>query len=67
MSVIWAIEIKRGLSAKPTKGFYQACEDIQPSKTFIVYAGEDRYPIAGGVEAIGLSDIAQELLAQSIA
>jgi len=58
----WAIEIKRGLSAKPKKGFYHAIEDIEPDKTFIVYAGDERYPVTEGVEAIGVSDMTQMLL-----
>jgi predicted AAA+ superfamily ATPase len=58
---IWAIEIKRGLTTKPTRGFYHAMEDLKPAKTFVVYAGEERYPLSEGVEAIGLSEMAQEL------
>ena len=54
----WAVEIKRGLSAKPQRGFYQAVEDIQPAKAFVVHAGEDRYPISEGIEAIGLRELA---------
>ena len=62
MSEIWAIEIKRSLSAKPKKGFYNACEDIQPHKSFVVYAGDERYPISVGVEAIGLPEMSQMLI-----
>ena len=61
----WAIEIKRGLSAKPKKGFYNAVEDLQPDKTFVVYAGDERYPVAEGVEAISVSEMAQMLLKKS--
>jgi len=61
ISQIWAIEIKRSLSAKLQKGFYHACEDIQPHKCFVVYAGADRYPVAEGVEAIGLAELAAAL------
>ena len=46
------IEIKRALSAKPGKGFYQACEDIQPARRFVVYAGEEWYPVSENVLAI---------------
>ena len=59
----WAIEIKRSLSPTPSKGFYYARDDIQPSKTFIVYAGQDRYPISEGVEIISLNELATELSA----
>ena len=64
ISKIWAIEVKRALSAKPKKGFYHACEDIQPHKSFVVYAGEERYPIAAGVEAIGLVEMLEILYKQ---
>ncbi len=58
----WAIEIKRGLTAKPKKGFYNAINDIQPDKAFVVYAGEERYPVSEGVEAIGVAEMANVLL-----
>lgn len=63
LSEKWAIEIKSGLSAKPGKGFYSAIEDIQPNKSFVVYAGEGRYPLSEGVEAVGLRDLARMLVA----
>lgn len=58
----WAIEIKRALSAKPGKGFYQACEDIQPARRFVVYAGKECYPVSENVRAIGVLGMAQTLL-----
>lgn len=54
----WAVEIKRGLSAKPQRGFYQALEDVQPARAFVVHAGEDSYPISEDIEAIGLRELA---------
>lgn len=35
-SHLWAIGIKRGLSAKPGRGFYQAIKDIKPKRSFMV-------------------------------
>jgi uncharacterized protein len=61
---LWAIEVKRGLAAKPKRGFYIACEDLNPSRAFIVYSGEERYPVVTGVEALGVRDMA-DLLVQS--
>ena len=58
---LWAIEIKRSLSAKLTRGFHQARLDITPSKTFVVHAGEDRFPLANNVEAISVQELAAEL------
>ena len=57
----WAIEIKRGLTSKPRKGFYSACEDIGAARRFIVYGGDDRYPLPHDVQAIGLRELAWEL------
>lgn len=60
----WAIEIKRGLAPKLDKGFHHAREDLKPDRSFVVYSGEDRYPKADGVEAIGLKELAS-LVAES--
>ena len=54
----WAIEIKRSLSTAPGRGFHHAREDVKPERAFIVYSGEERYPIAKDVEAIGLREMA---------
>jgi hypothetical protein len=58
----WAIEIKRGLAPTLSKGFHNAREDLAPRKTFVVYSGTERYPLAEGVEAIGHFAMAQELV-----
>lgn len=60
---LWAIEIKRVLSAKPRRGFHSAREDLKPDRSFIVCSGEDRHPVAQGIEAIGIREMAA-LLAQ---
>jgi predicted AAA+ superfamily ATPase len=55
----WAIEIKRGLSAKPEKGFHLACEDLQPARRFVVYSGDVRFPVGAGLEGIGVRELAE--------
>ena len=59
----WAIEIKRSLSARVERGFHLACADIQPSRAFVVYAGDDRYPLSKTLEAISIRELATELRA----
>ncbi len=59
----WAIEIKRGLSARPEKGFFIACEDIKPNRRFVMNSGTERYQISESVETIGLKDLAAEVAA----
>jgi len=58
---LWAIEIKRGLATKPSKGFHNAREDLKPKRSFIVYAGSESYPVADDIEAIGLRALASLL------
>jgi predicted AAA+ superfamily ATPase len=60
-STPWAIEIKRGLASPVRRGFHLACGDLRPERSLVVYSGDDRFPIAEGVEAIGLRELAQEL------
>ncbi|MEB2783568.1 ATP-binding protein [Algoriphagus persicinus] len=61
--VIWAIEIKRTLSPKLSKGFLNAVEDIQASQKYFVYAGNETFPMGSGTFAIGLKDIMLKLKA----
>jgi predicted AAA+ superfamily ATPase len=58
---LWAVEIKRGLTARPERGFHLACDDVQPSRRFVVTGGQDRYPLSPGLEAISLQGLATEL------
>ena len=58
----WTMEIKRGLSGRPGKGFHNALADLDPKCAFIVHAGEDRYPIQKDIEAIGLGELASMLV-----
>ena len=58
---LWAIEIKRSLSAKLERGFHIACEDLKPTRSFVVHAGDDRYPVSKNIEAISLYELVKEL------
>jgi len=58
---LWAIEIKRGLSPKLERGFHHARTDLEPARCFVVYSGQNRYPLTEDVEAISLLEMAQML------
>jgi len=60
---LMAIEVKKGPSAKPRRGFYSACEDLQPAHKFLVHGGADAeaFPVGDGVTALGLRTLAQRL------
>ena len=55
---LWAVEVKRSLTPKLGKGFHNARADLGPERCFVVYPGDERYPLADGVEAIGLAELA---------
>jgi predicted AAA+ superfamily ATPase len=58
-----AIEVKKSSSAKPRRGFYSACEDLQPVHKFLVHSGADDepYPVGDGVVAVSLRGLTQRL------
>jgi len=60
---LWAIDIKRGLSSRPEKGFHIACQDLKPARRFALNSGNDRYRLSADVEAIGVRELAAELAA----
>lgn len=59
----WAIEIKKSLKPKVSRGFHSACEDIIPDRKIVVYPGEDKYSIGNNVEVIGFKQLAKEVQA----
>jgi predicted AAA+ superfamily ATPase len=60
---LWAIEIKRSLAARIDRGFHHARADLGPDRSFVVYAGDERYPIRQDIEAIGVRELASMLAA----
>jgi len=56
-----AFELKVSDAPKPTKGFWNALEDIKPEITFIVSPKADKYPISENVWGIGLPILFKEL------
>jgi uncharacterized protein len=58
---LWAIEIKSGLTPKIERGFHNAREDLAPAESFVVYAGDERFPVGEGIEAISLAELAKVL------
>ena len=54
----WVIEIKRSSSPRLSRGFAIARRDLNAERAFVVYGGEERFPIQRGVEAISLREMA---------
>lgn len=51
------IEFKAGTTPGVTKSLHIARADLKLDRTFIVHAGEHRFPLAPGVEAVSLPEI----------
>lgn len=58
----WAIEVKRTLNPKIERGFIEACGEVKPSRHYICYAGEERFPLGRKVDAIGVSGLMREIV-----
>ena len=57
----WAVECKRSRLPRPEKGFHLACEDLRPSRRWVVYPGDERFSLGQGVEVISALDLGREL------
>ena len=64
--VLWAIEVKRSLAPRVEREFHAACADLRPARRFVVYAGEERVPLAHEVEGIGLGALAGMLRGREV-
>jgi uncharacterized protein len=51
------VEIKFSSAPKPTKGFWQALQDLQVDRAFVVAPVTRRYPLAEGVEVIPVGEV----------
>ncbi len=47
-----AMEFKHALDPRPSKGFWSALTDLQPARGFVVYPGNEVYPMRRGVTAV---------------
>ncbi|MCK5132790.1 MAG: ATP-binding protein [Candidatus Sabulitectum sp.] len=61
----WAVEIKRSGSPKPAKGFHFACADLCPDRKYIVYPGNESFPLKDQVQVVSLKSLCRELLNNS--
>lgn len=61
-----AIEIKRSLSPSTSKGFHNAAEDVEAGQRFLLYPGDEEYPVNDTTRAITLPRLIDCLLTDSI-
>lgn len=58
---IFAIEIKRTLNPKLSKGFLLGCEDIGATQKFFVYGGQETFPLGSDTFAVSLKTIMEKV------
>ncbi|MEX2490085.1 MAG: ATP-binding protein [Pseudomonadales bacterium] len=63
-SEIWAIEIKYGVAPKLGKHYSQTCDDVGATYKYILYGGEDEFPVGNGVNIISLSGLMERLCSE---
>lgn len=61
---IWAVEVKRSLSPRTDRGFHSASVDLSPERRYVVYPGEESYPLGNETHAVPLPVLAR-LLAEA--
>ena len=59
---VWAVEIKYGIAPKPGKHYHQTCDDIGATHKFVVYGGDEEFPIGNNVRMISLPKIMEKLI-----
>ncbi len=52
-----AIEIKRTLSPKPTRGFLSAIADLEKVQSFFIYPGSEYYPLRTDIKALPVTQL----------
>jgi predicted AAA+ superfamily ATPase len=60
---IWAVEIKHGVAPKLGKHYSQTFDDIGATHKFIVYGGDDEFPVGDNIWMISLPKIMEKLTA----
>jgi len=54
-----AIEVKRSSAPSLDKGFAIACDDLGLEQRYVVYPGQEQFPLRHGARAIGLVEMAR--------
>lgn len=58
---LWAIEIKNSVAPKITQGFHLACADVKATRKYVVYGGNDEFPIEKDTTIISLKNMMLKL------
>ena len=61
---LWAIEIKHSSAPKVERGFHSACDDLKPSRKWVVHPGQETFPLGTEIQAISLHGLCAQLIAK---
>jgi len=53
-SEIWAVEIKYGTAPKLGKHYSSICDDVGAARKYVIYGGDDEFPVSSDVTVISL-------------
>jgi hypothetical protein len=53
------VKVEFSLTPKAEKGFYNAVTDLKPEFKWIVYPGDESYPIKDNIWIVSIKDIAE--------
>ncbi len=56
LNELWAIEIKKGSQLSLARGFYAACDTLQPTKKFVIHSNSDSFPMKDDITSCSLFD-----------
>ncbi len=60
-SEIWAIEIKYGVAPKLGKRFRESCDDVGATHRYVLYGGEDEFPVGDDISVVSLRRLMERL------
>jgi predicted AAA+ superfamily ATPase len=60
-SETWAIEIKHSSAPKITHHFHEACKEIDATHKYVVYNGEEEFPIGSDTTVISLAGLMHKI------
>ena len=50
----WAVEIRQSSAPRVSRGFHTACEDLRPTRRFVVHGGNESFPLGKDIRAMSL-------------
>lgn len=54
---LWAIGVKRSSAPSVSRGFHAACDDLRPTRKYVVHTGDQSFPLRHGAEAVTVEDV----------